>query len=79
VAATDNKQRTTAEVKNLFEKNNGSVGAPGSAMFMFKAAADGKLTPVSQVPLQIETKGKLEALIRALEDQDEVVLVARNG
>ncbi|HRN96166.1 MAG TPA: YebC/PmpR family DNA-binding transcriptional regulator [Candidatus Levybacteria bacterium] len=34
-AATDNKNRTTSEVKNLIEKNGGSMGNPGSVSYMF--------------------------------------------
>lgn len=47
-AVTDKKQRTVAEVKNVFEKNGGSMGAQGSVAYMFDkvgevvAHADGK-------------------------------------
>lgn len=34
-AATDNKNRTTSEVKNLIEKNGGTMGNPGSVAYMF--------------------------------------------
>lgn len=32
---TDNKQRTISEVKNIFDKNGGSLGNPGSVAYMF--------------------------------------------
>lgn len=35
-AATDNPQRTSAEIKNLFEKNGGAFGRPGSSSYLFK-------------------------------------------
>lgn len=35
-AFTDNKQRTVAEVKNVFEKNGGTMGAQGSVMYQFE-------------------------------------------
>lgn len=35
-AVTDNKQRTIADVKNLFEKNGGSLGSSGSVSYLFK-------------------------------------------
>ena len=35
-AFTDNKQRTVAEVKNIFEKNGGNMGAQGSVMYQFE-------------------------------------------
>jgi len=34
--ATDNKNRTTAEIKNLFEKGGGSLAGPGAVSFQFK-------------------------------------------
>lgn len=35
-AATDNPQRTSAEIKNIFQKNGGSFGQPGSSSYLFK-------------------------------------------
>jgi YebC/PmpR family DNA-binding regulatory protein len=35
-AATDNKNRTTSEIKNLFEKGGGSLASPGAVSFQFK-------------------------------------------
>lgn len=35
--ATDNKQRTGQEIKNLFEKGGGSLGGPGSVSFQFES------------------------------------------
>ncbi|MBP9719011.1 MAG: YebC/PmpR family DNA-binding transcriptional regulator [Candidatus Levybacteria bacterium] len=34
-AVTDNKQRTTPEVKSLFDKNGGTLGVPGSVAYQF--------------------------------------------
>ena len=34
--ATDNKQRTIQEVKNIFDKNGGSVASPGAVAFNFQ-------------------------------------------
>lgn len=33
---TDNKQRTVSDVKNIFEKNGGTVGTPGSVAYQFQ-------------------------------------------
>src|SRR5258708_23459947 len=33
--ATDNRNRTNSEIKNLFEKNGGKMGSPGSVSFNF--------------------------------------------
>ena len=35
-ALTDNKQRTVAEVKNIFNKNGGNMGNEGSAAYQFE-------------------------------------------
>lgn len=35
-AATDNKQRTTSEIKNMFEKNGVSLGTPGAVAYQFQ-------------------------------------------
>lgn len=48
-AFTDNKQRTVAEVKNVIDKNGGTMGAQGSVMYQFErkglitVAKNGKL------------------------------------
>ncbi|GIW61846.1 MAG: putative transcriptional regulatory protein [Patescibacteria group bacterium] len=34
-AITDNKQRTTPEIKSIFDKNGGSLGVPGSVSYQF--------------------------------------------
>ncbi len=35
---TDNKNRATAEIKNLFERGGGKISAPGAVAFQFKKA-----------------------------------------
>ncbi len=35
-ATTDNKNRTTAEIKNFFERGGGSLSSPGAVAFQFK-------------------------------------------
>lgn len=34
-AVTDNKARTVSEIKNIFEKQGGSMGGPGSVSYLF--------------------------------------------
>lgn len=36
IAATDNKNRTTSEVKNIIERNGGIMGTPGSVSYQFQ-------------------------------------------
>lgn len=35
-AATDNKLRTTSEIKNVFEKNGGTLASPGAVSYQFQ-------------------------------------------
>jgi len=35
-AVTDNKNRTTAEIKNIFERGGGSLASPGAVSYQFK-------------------------------------------
>lgn len=55
-AATDNVQRTSAEIKNIFNKSNASFGQPGSVSYLFKQV--GKIT----VPLDGKTFDDIFAL-----------------
>ncbi len=41
-AITDNKQRTTPEIKSIFDKNGGTLGVPGSVNYQF--AQRGQIT-----------------------------------
>lgn len=34
-AVTDNRARTTSEIKNIFDKSGGKLGEPGSVVFLF--------------------------------------------
>lgn len=45
-AATDNPQRTSAEIKNIFNKSNASFGQPGSVSYLFKQV--GKIIVVKE-------------------------------
>ena len=36
-ALTDNKNRTAPQIRNIFSKHNGNMGAPGSVAWMFSA------------------------------------------
>ncbi len=40
VCVTDSHNRTVAEIKNLLEKNGGSLGEPGSVLFQFERASE---------------------------------------
>lgn len=40
---TDNKMRTTQEIKNIFERSGGGMGAPGSVVYMFDKLGEVKV------------------------------------
>ena len=61
---TDNRQRTTAEIKSIFSRVGGSLGAPGSAEYMFKSGV--------KVPVPQEDIGSFKDFIKTLENHEDV-------
>lgn len=78
VATTDNRQRSAAEVKNLFEKAGGSLGAPGSAAFMFEQRS-GSLTAKSYIDLVGDDANKVRKFIERLEGYDDTDRIVHNA
>jgi YebC/PmpR family DNA-binding regulatory protein len=79
-ALTDNKNRTTQEVKHLLTKNGFELGTPGSAMWAFGKGGDGRLTP--NEPLMDVTgddEEKLGSLLESLDEHDDVQEVITNA
>ena len=78
-AVTDNRNRTGSEVRFAFSKFGGSLGGPGSAMYMFQQDATGGYVPtipamgVAEADLE-----KVEKLTEALEAIDDVESVFTN-
>ena len=75
LASTDNRQRTGAVVKNMFERAGGSLGGPGSATFMFDRSSEGRYTPKAAMPIIGGAGETVSRFIDALlenEDVDEV-------
>lgn len=68
-ALTDNKNRTTQEVKHLITKSGFDLGTPGSAAWAFAKNADGSLTP--NEPLMAVSGSDEEKLAQILEALDE--------
>jgi YebC/PmpR family DNA-binding regulatory protein len=78
VGLTDNKNRTSQEVKHALSKHNSSLGANGSALWAFEKDADGYAPQVS-VPLEGADHEKLGALVEALEENDDIENVYTNA
>lgn len=71
-ASTDNRQRTAATVKNIFERSGGSLGGPGAAIFMFDRTSEGGYQPKAPIPLEGEAKEKVARFVEALTDNEDV-------
>lgn len=79
VGQTDNAQRTAAEVRNVLSKAGGSLGGPGSVMFMFERQGE-EYKPTIPMELTDEDQvAKIEELmenIRAIDDVEDVYTAA---
>lgn len=70
-AATDNKNRTTSEVKNLIEKNGGTMGNPGSVSYLFARRGELVVTRNGRSVDDIMMTA-LDAGLEDIEEEDEV-------
>ena len=77
-AITDNKNRTVQNVKTIFMKNNGNLGAQGSVAWQFKKTEAGELESNALLDLTDEDLEKAHKLFEALEDDDDVTAVYTN-
>ncbi len=76
---TDNKNRTVQEIKHLLSLNNGNFAQTGAAMWAFAKNAEGKLEATMPVEVNDEDGEKLNQLVDALEDHDDVNEVFTNA
>lgn len=77
VGLTDNPNRTASEVKFAFNRAGGSLGGPGSAMYMFKRDSEGGYICI--MPLEVDEKTATSLLeladaLRLLDDIEDVYL-----
>lgn len=75
---TDNSNRTVAEVRNILSETGGKMGEMGSARWAFDNPSQGVWTPKYPQTISPEGKAKLEEIIAALEDHDDVQKVYTN-
>lgn len=76
-AVTDNFNRISAELKNVFSEFGGNLGAPGSVSYMFarSEASDEGEGYICTMPIPVEdeaTQDKLEELMSELRENDDV-------
>ncbi len=73
VCLTDNKNRTTADIRFAFNKAGGSLGSPGSVKYMFTRDEKGNYSCKVPYPLEDEShKQKVQELIDSLLELEDV-------
>ncbi|MCA9361588.1 YebC/PmpR family DNA-binding transcriptional regulator [Candidatus Kaiserbacteria bacterium] len=70
-AVTDNSNRTTPEIRNIFSKAGLALGTPGSAAWAFTKTDEGYI-PNNPMDISEEDGEKLANLIEKLEDNDDI-------
>lgn len=79
-ALTDNKNRTTAEIKHLLTKNGFELGTQGSAQWAFSKGGDGSLTPNEPlVDLSENDEENLGKILEMLDEHDDVQNAVTNA
>lgn len=71
-AVTDNRNRTSGEVKNLLDKHEAKLGGPGSVSYMTS------IVPLPTISLPETDKTKIKELLDLLAELDDVVEVWSN-
>lgn len=74
---TDNRNRTVADIRNIFSKHNGALGSTGSAAYVF-----GENPENPQFSIQLteqNTADQILALAEALDEHDDVQEVYMNA
>jgi YebC/PmpR family DNA-binding regulatory protein len=79
-ALTDNKNRTTQEMKHLITKNGFELGAQGSAAWAFTKSPNGSLAPNEPLmKVAGEDETKLGEILSILDENDDVQRVYTNA
>lgn len=74
---TDNRNRTTAEIRHIITKNGFTIGEQGSASWIF-VKQDGTTTPTTTVNLSDEDTRNLEKLLNELNEQEDTQEIHTN-
>ena len=77
-AITDSRNRTVQNIKTIFTKNSGNLGAQGSVAWQFTRNEEGELVSSTPLELSDEDLAKAEKLFNALDDDDDVTAVYTN-
>ncbi|HUO56495.1 MAG TPA: YebC/PmpR family DNA-binding transcriptional regulator [Candidatus Paceibacterota bacterium] len=77
-ALTDNKNRTTQEIKHVLSKNNLALAASGSALWAFEKTSEG-YAPKTTVPLSPSDNELLMKILDEIDNHDDVEDVYTNA
>ena len=72
--STDNRNRTGNEIKTVFDRSGGSIGSPGSVMYMFERTGEGYKVKMP-MPVGDDVVKSMEKLIEKLEENEDVEMV----
>lgn len=75
---TDNKNRTSQEIKHLLSERGGTFSGVGTASWMFTRKGN-VWAPLETLELEPDDKEKLETLVQALEEHEDVQKVYSNA
>jgi len=75
---TDNRNRSSQEIKHILSKNGASLADQGAASWAF-TRSDGVWAPNTTVPLSEDDVSKLERIVEELEENDDVQDVYTNA
>lgn len=75
---TDNKQRTSAEIRSAFNRHGGSLAGPGAASYLF-SQSEGEYVATIPMVLEAEQYERVIDLANELEDHEDVDGVWHNG
>ena len=77
---TNNRNRSTNEIRNIFAESGGKMGEMGSAKWAFEMPSQGGTwQPKFTQSVSAEGKTKLEEIVTALEAHEDVQRVITNG
>lgn len=74
---TDNKNRTSQEIKHLLSKAGLALSPPGSVMWAFIKNKDGYV-PQTKITIDEDSKEKLIKIIEDLETHDDIEIIYTN-
>ena len=75
---TNNRNRTSAEIRHILSKHGTNMGTKGSASWIF-TQKDSSMVPNTTVTLSDDDARKLESLVNDLTDMDDTQEVYTNG